>query len=283
MPGGLPLGLQHANAQAVGAVTATSLGTTITGSAANNKGSMTQLTASTAFDAVGFTATILGFGATATSGLMDIGIGAAGSEIIIASNLLVSSLTAADATVVYFIPVAIPAGTRIAAKCQTNISSSVTMFVSLILWDGAFTQQEGMAGVDAIGANLTTSQGTVIDPGAVANTKSAYVQLTASTARDYAGFILGFDFGNNTASSAFPAWFVDFAVGGAGSEQIILPNVWVNSEAASPANIMNMTAYGAHVYWFPVPSGTRLAARAQCSSATAAQRTLGVMMYGIYQ
>lgn len=118
-----------AGADAVGFSAASTLGAAITaggsGAGANTKGSYAQLTAATTRDYLGFVVGMDSQNANPVSQfLLDIAIGASGSEQIIVPNLqsYFSSLsgttgTSADFTPV-FIPITIPSGTRIAARCQ---------------------------------------------------------------------------------------------------------------------------------------------------------------------
>lgn len=110
-----------------GSSTSTSLGTAVTGSAtANSKGSYVQLTASTTYDLAGI---VVGFDMQSNSAsynyLVDISIGASGSEVVIIPNMMVANLGNTYATPDFspFIPISIPAGTRIAARCQCTTAS----------------------------------------------------------------------------------------------------------------------------------------------------------------
>lgn len=96
---------------------------------ANTKGSWTTIVASTAFDydlvnVVGWAANS---GNVANQYAFDIGVGAAASEVVVIPNLMVYELAGGpyigaksfDAQV----PVSIPAGSRIAARCQSTTAS----------------------------------------------------------------------------------------------------------------------------------------------------------------
>ncbi len=188
MPGGFPLGLEVCNGTVVG-FTPASTGTTqiLASASANTKGGYTQIVASTAADTVFMQIDIIGFHNVGKFGALDLAIGAAGSEQIIVSNLMLAATQAGVANTTYLFPIQIPAGTAISARCQCDDVSD-GMFVCLRLFDGAFTHLEGIAGIDSIGALASATAGTQIDPGATPNTLGAYAQLTASTPRDYGQF-----------------------------------------------------------------------------------------------
>jgi len=74
----------------LGAVSASSIGTAVAAHAsANTKGAWVEFSASTPFDAAGFYL-LWSLPGTASTRLVDVGVGAAGSEVVVLSNLIVS-------------------------------------------------------------------------------------------------------------------------------------------------------------------------------------------------
>lgn len=281
MPGGFPLGLDVCNGTNIAANTGTSSGVALTSSAsANTKGSFTQLIASTTIDACWMYVGIQGPGiSTSVAGAVDIAVGGSGSEQVIVSNLCAGNVNDLGWSGEWSFPIQIPAGTRVAARCQTTVGSD-GVAVNVILFDGSFTQMEGVAGVDSIGFLTASTHGTSVDPGGTANTKGSYAQLVASTSRDYLGLMLAVDQGPSTSTVNFPVWLLDIAIGGSGSEQVIIPNLAIATlNPSATAGVV-----GATEAFFPIaiPAGTRVAARLQCNITTAAQRELGITCYGLY-
>lgn len=277
MPGGLPLGLEICNGHNVGANTATSLGTTVTTSSTSNvKGAFTQLVAATSFDACWMVVTSPpGSVANSFACAIDIAVGSAGSEIVIAPNLVNPGSTFAAGQSVYSFPVSIPAGSRISARAQGDLiaGSPDTPSVSITLFDGSFTQMEGSAGVDAIGFIAGSTTGTVITAAATTNAKGAYAQLIASTARDYIGFLACVDYAQNEASDV--DYLMDIAVGAAGQEVVIVPNVSVFTHVSfSHFGITGSIP----LLPIPIPAGSRIAARCQGSVASG---FFGLTLYGV--
>jgi len=166
-------------------------GVLITASASTNtKGSWTELIASTTYDSFGFW---LKFTASFTAAtiediLADIGIGAAASEVVLMPNLMVGARAdTQNFGGLIFIPLFIPKGTRVAARCQSNIASN-TVRMNIII-NGA--QSEGQAiyvGCDAYGVNTGTSAGTVHTS---ASTRSAKASVGSTLSRDYSAITLG--------------------------------------------------------------------------------------------
>ncbi len=105
---------------------------------------------------------------------------------------------------------------------------------------------------ESAGATAADSGGISVTPNNSANTKGGYGELIAATTFDACGFFL------NYVNPAAHKYLVDIAIRAAGAEQVVLANFHIGTVASMPGTV-----------WFPlsVPAGTRLAARAQCSSA----------------
>ena len=195
--------------------------------------------------------------------IYELGIGAAGSEISIAGPFIVgkgSNGSYNTPGLVRKLPIKIPAGQRIAARWQEdNNNSSGGPILMLINRSGNNSNRVGI--VDSYGAVLTTSQGTPVAASSTANVKGAWVQLTASTLRDYQGIYV--DFGNSSTTNA--TFLFDVAVGAAGSEQIIVPDIWFGGDQTMGLN------QGGPYPEFPVriPAGNRIAVRCQSTTASA--------------
>lgn len=113
----------------MGVVTATSNMTVITAGTANVKGSWVQLVASTSID---FATLIVVAGMQSTSSVLDLGIGAAASEVALIQNVMLRGTQAAGCVVHPFIlPLSVPAGSRLAARSQ-SATASATVQVSVL-------------------------------------------------------------------------------------------------------------------------------------------------------
>ena len=272
MSGGYALG-SVANVTDIGTNTSGSNGTLVNGSAsANTKGAWTQLVASTGADASGFWI-FAGNTALANQVTADIGIGAAGSEQVLAGNLQFSLTD--HPTDAALVPLQIPAGTRVSVRLQ-SASASDSARVSIILMDASFDGQ-GYQTWDDYGYNPATSFGTTVDPGGTANTKGSYVALTSGTARDISAIAWMVDMNGNTPVGA--DMLLDIAIGAAGSEQIIVPN-WNMKNAGSGSTAAISPVYSGPIP-VQIPAGTRIAARAQSTDSSATSRKFGLTLYGI--
>ncbi len=274
MSGGWAFTPEWSNNQAIGTSTASSFGAilTISTSSVNVKNTYTQLTASTVGDINALEVYQIVNPIPVNSTIYtDIAVGGAGSEVIIANNLITggpSPNTAQGNR--YYLPVNIPSGSRVAARyalssSTTTTTGTVTALMQINGFENGMVGAAAFAGVDSIGQS--TGVGTVLQTTTTANIKSAYYQLSASSARDYAGFIMGFNTGNGVNL------LVDVSVGAAGSEKNIITNYYINNGA-------NTGISSSLPIMIPIPSGTRLAARAQSGTLSG---FVGLSLYGIYE
>jgi hypothetical protein len=282
MPGGFPSILDICNATDVGTNAAATLGTAITSSATpNTKGAYTQLIASTPFDTcwVEFSIFCDLNGYSLVNSGVDIAIGGAGSEQVVISNILTGPPYNQNQIVRVAFPLVILQGTRISARSQSSSASFPQNFVQIKLFDGGFSQVEGFSGVDDIGFVSATSYGTLLTPNATANVMGSYAQLTASTARDYAGIFAVFDNGQQNVGNPCD-FLIDVAIGAGGSEQIILP--FTSHILGTYIGNYNAIPLASNTSFCPisVPVGTRIAAR--CQSVRAAIGGPGIAVYGVY-
>ena len=234
-----------------------SYGVDVSASSANTKGSYVELISSSASakPATGFYFSIYRTALPAWDGLVDIAIGGAGSEQIIVSDMgFVSNLTGSQASM-QFLPIAIPASTRVAARVQTGYGGGTTNNYSMIhLVHGGSKHPTGLAGATGIGANTADSGGVAISAGS--GSKGSYVEVVSSTARAYRGISLRAHTRNSVLADT--KILVDIAIGAAASEVIIASNLPLYSNGG----IEFLPYIPLHI-----PSGVRVAARAAGSAA----------------
>lgn len=263
-------------AASAGAVAASSDGTNITSAAtADTKGAYTELIAATAFDAISIT---LFMGpnqaTTADAYLVDIATGAAGSEQVIIANVTWERQNLISADRVRF-DVAIPKGSRIAARCQSASLTSRTLNISAVLIGGSFSTSPAGYVVDTYGADTSDTGGVSVDPGGSGNTKGAWSEISAALTRSTRSIVVGFN-GQDNSARAEANWLIDIGIGGAGSEVVVVPNLrqYVNAS-------MDHFEYLNIELPVHLPAGARVAVRAQCSITDAADRLFDAIMHGI--
>lgn len=257
-----------------------SKGATVTAAgSANTKGNYAQLISSTTAPGCGLIVNITAGSVTRSDNLIDIAFGAAASETVVVRNLLHSrgqdgGSTAGDSVNRYFLPIHVPAGTRISARTQCSTASgTVSLIVTVV--SGAFITPSPFGTVIDLGSNTADSGGTSVDPGSSANTKGAYSELVASTSRPIYQLYVAFAI-QLTAAATARHHLVDIAVGGAASEVVVVPDIQSSIDARDN---LRSTVFGP----IPVniPAGSRIAARAQSTTSSAGTRLLDVIAYGV--
>jgi hypothetical protein len=245
--------------------------TVTAGGAAHTKGAWAQLIAATPYDAYGIWIAIDGIhvSAAATAYLVDIGVGPAGEEQVIIPNLDVwgADNTAAGLNPhLFWFPVYIPAGSRIAARGQSVTASKtcrVMVMLDAVPWYGLW----GLGPVVDYGANLAASSGTSVTPGNGAF--GSWVQL-GTTSRDHTFWTVSMDYLTNTNVSAFTT-LVEVGVGPSGSQR----SLGVLRFRSTTAEQIAGGPFPLFLASLPVPAGTPVWARA-ASGGTAA---IGVIVY----
>lgn len=255
----------------------TDWGVSITGAGtANTKGAYSagEIFSSTTYDTY---LVVLGLYNTSgtntnTSALLDIGIGASGSESTIISNLLVGwrpGVTVGGPTV-FYLPIFIPAGSRVAGRVQGAQTSKVVR-VAMWLYQGASqVPWRSYIGMDDYGVDTATSCGTSHTPGNT-GAESAWASVGSTTSRNYdALFFLpqGLAGVDTAMLSSTQHWEIGY-----GSTTFC--EYWEQSTTSEQTI--------GPVPGFPipcsVPSGTQLQVRAE-ASATAEARDVAI--YGLY-
>ena len=248
-------------------------------SSVNTKGSWVQITAATAFEADGIILHFYGSGGFNgdRNAVVDLGIGAAASEAVILENFrqdyVRGSMNKSAGSL--FIPLAIPSGSRVAARMSAD-STAVGVHIGLTIVKGGSLFPTGFGKIESLGHNTSNDRGTQISASATANTKGSWAEIVASTAKDYAGFfgVLG---NAGDMASANERRLIDIGIGAAASETVIVPNWYTNFEGLGDVNQpMHMP-----IFWTPLAAGTRIAARFQQDLTS--NLNLDLMLYGIVE
>lgn len=243
------------------------LGTSVTtGAAAATKGTIVQLISSTDFDCylMQITAADYGTSATASPGCLDIMIGGSGSEVVLIENLLMGACGGIGIQVRgpkhWLFPLYVPAGSRLSARVAGS-RTSTSMKVAIYLWGGeGYPPFKVGTIVDTYGIG-TVPNGTTITEGA-SGAEGNWAQITASTTRDHFCIVPSYQYNDATLLDAFAQ--ADVGIGAAASEQQI-----GHSYNYSLGTIDCMDGpYPLLPIFQDIPSGTRLAMRASCSSTT---------------
>lgn len=246
-----------------GSAGAANPGTAVTtGASSSTKGTPAELITSTAFDSYWMTVIASNFGlsATASEAALDILVGAATEDVLIANLLYGYAGGNAGSTSGprrWDFPLYIPAGTRIAAQAASaRVSSNVRVLIYLY---GGHSIPPFRVGTRVTTYGMgTVPNGTTITPGA-SNAEGSWTQITASTSEDH--FCLSHSFqpsADTTINNLTQA--VDIGVGSA-TEEEVAGQYWYRTDSAEhiegPWNTMPA--------FVDVPAGSRLVMRASNS------------------
>jgi len=241
----------------------------------NVKGSWVQLIGATAFESSWVIVNIVAT-STITRYMVDVGIGAAGAEQVLIANIITGggSTTVVGAT--FNLPLAIPAGSRIAVRSQAGSASASTR-AQIILLQGGPNQPPPLGRCTTWGAVPATTRGAIINTGATINTKGVWTEITASTEHAIRYLRLQVTHGGIVTAAGIHA-LVDVGIGPAGSEFSIFPDTYWYFSTASDAFITPPICLPVNI-----PAGVRLAARGQGSlgNTTATDSQYDVILIGV--
>lgn len=230
--------------------------TVTTGSTTNVKSAWQQMIASTS--ATSAVMLILpqniAVTSTDTSALVEIGVGASGSESVIVPNIACGGYTSASWPI--YVPIRVPSGSRVSFRAQSiQATKSVQCRVHLL---SALNGDRLPTSVDTIGTSTATSTGI-----ALSGSSGTYVEVTSATTRDYQALCVvpssSATAGNNGS------WRLQLGVGAAGSEVEIGA---CHAEQSSSSTVSNAGAYTPiwNVFSQFIPTGTRIAIKHNITS-----------------
>lgn len=240
----------------------TTQGTTVT-PAVGSKGSWAEAIPSLDADTFGLLICINGNNVSAGSrnSVVDIGIGAAGSEVVLVPDLIggnAMTYIQNGGGLWYFFPVRIPAGTRVAVRAQGTVVTDFHVFIQAFQQPADPSQVKAAAKIEAIG--MTAPQGTSVAPN---TTGEGTWTLLGATTRENWFWQLGAQVQSSDTTHNNNAVHVDLAEGDGTNFRVIMDSVLLST---------NTTEGGVLVPQFincakRVPAGRNIYARAQVSNA----------------
>ena len=235
---------------------ASSSNVTVTASATTHTvGSWTQILADTATSETAgllmFFANSTTAAATDTGMLLDIGTGAAGSEVVRVQSLAISQQSLCHTA----IPIRIPGSTRVAARIQSSVSSR-TLSGGFALFATPFADRLPLA-LDVMGTSTATSVGT-----AMSGASGTWVEITAATTKDYQALVLVPSLSDTNSGGNVNVRY-DLGIGAAGSEAAVAAVQWLytTTPAVGATNTASIAPGLGGVYGGFVPAGTRVSVR----------------------
>ena len=272
-----PLGLGQQKHSLEGEVSAGTTGTLINSASgsANTKGSWTELSASLPFNANGFWLDMPDLSAAAfRSFLLDIGIGAAASEVVVVPNILLNPKATPWVTGPLWFPIRLPVGARLAARIQCDSATQSGARILVRPASQSWVTPESFGRATDYGVNTSTSLGVTVDPGGSVDTYGSWTELIASTTyRIRALSVFLSSLSNGTMTNAL--WRFDIGVGAAASEVVFLEGIQLVGNTAEVLCPQWVGPFG-----LDLPAGSRLAMRARCSINDATDRLIAAGLVG---
>ena len=244
----------------------------------NTKAAYYEVIDSTEQNAIGFVVFIQDQN-TLADYLLDIAIGAAGSEVIVLPNLYVGghkedySMHVGGFVV---LPIPLPAGTRVSVRGQTNYSLAGEVDLTVMLITGGDLHSNApLSVVDTYGANTSESDGTdvTVDEGAF----SSWVEITSGITENIKGFFLSLVDNNTVYDGEFYAR-LDIGVGSAGNEVKIVDGLPINVRTGGYEGNYG-SIWPKYTPFFPISiaSGQRVVVRVKGNIAY----SIGVILHGL--
>lgn len=201
------------------------------------------------------------------TGIVDIGVGVAGSEVVVAQELWAqkNNWDAGGTAVEYRLPLTIAAGSRVCVRYKTLTGTRAnSCYYSMNLYGGA-TTLSSYNRCDMLGRGTTVAT--------TANTSSGWVQLKGYTEAEYKEIMVGYITPNSTTDYAQIQ--VDVAVGAAASEVPIVENM---STTASYQDYM-VSEWASPRLPIAIPVGSRVSARIR-NTDDGANSTMTICVWG---
>jgi hypothetical protein len=199
-------------------------------------------------------------------GLVDVGIGSPPTAIV--QNLLVQQ-PSYQHCLQFYLPVSAGAAVPISLRCQMSMSGGVAAYGMATAISQGFLPPAGFTACETIGVDTGTTSGTVIDPGAQANTKGTAVSVGVLT-RPCSSVLLAI--GGQAKARLTGRYFLDIMLS---DGTIVLPDLALAVNSSS--DLFGQAAIGPIPLSLPIDNF--IFARAQSSLTTVGTREFELAMY----
>ncbi|MGH7628825.1 MAG: hypothetical protein ACREOF_05445 [Gemmatimonadales bacterium] len=207
--------------------------------------------------------------------LVDLGIGPAGREEPVIADMLLSGASTNNPHLPFYVPLAVPAGSRLVTRCQSSGPLGQARIERLYGMPPHFMWPGGLASLTTVGANSADSGGTEVDPGDVAEVRGPWVEFTGGLPTyTHAIVIMAGD-----RSGALPRgrWTIDIGIGEAGQEQIAVED-WLIRNGGDTTGLRGQGLLAIPV---DIPPQTRIAARCLSTQTRSPDRLIDVVLLAI--
>jgi len=220
-------------------------------SSAHTKGAWAELVASASGNASAIYVRVGGIltNTVNTATLLDIGVGASGSESPIIENVAVGGAVASgtNGALYFVVPIQIASGSRVSARIQSVVTGGKTASVLVRLLDTGDYAQAPIS-VDVIGTSTANSQGTSY------TNADTYSELIASTSRAYRALVFVPSVNGTSITNVLSDQTVAQGSSGSEIELKVISMGYDNQESARTIDFPFIAK--------AIPSGTRLSVKA---------------------
>lgn len=258
----------------IGLTPASTAGTTITADATpGNDGAWFELAAALARPADGIRIAVQTGGVNGDA-LVQLAVGAGGSEKLIVGGFPINRNSGSNVPVCFDLPLRLPKGVRVAARVYRSTVASFDADISIVGVLHGYHGTPGCRLFETFGVDAANARGTVIDPGASANTEGAVTSLGTLT-RAARKIVLVPSFYGTTTWTTFNYWH------------------WIRLYHRLPSGtwrkiggpffamahnaVDGLSAQGQPPIEVDLAKGTEIGATDQCQTGTAGRRALSLV------
>ena len=234
----------------------------------------TELISSTNADSTWVSVVLQRGNTSAATYLVDIGIGAASSEVVKIPDLIFAAGGSTEpGFYVYEFPLVIPSGSRLSALCQSS-TGSATCRASIHV---GFDPHPFVTGdtVEAFGVNAGTTGAVALDDSGIAGTYGDWTEIEDSLANGINGFSFALSHANTTNVATRYLMF-GIATGAAESESEIIDEVMASNNSALDTYCPGVSPY----LPLSIGSGVRVSGRYKTID-NASANTYEMALYGL--
>lgn len=211
----------------------------------------------------------------ARTACIDIGVGAASGEQVVLEGFDIGQ---SASNPFWLIPLSIPAGSRVAARVQSSVTTNCLLSFDFYGAGGLVGGGSHVAKWTTYGFNAAASTGTAVTPGNT-NTWGSWVQV-GTTSSEHDHWMFTGTMGNNSATTAI-TYRTQWAFGAnsteAGTQATNGTHIEGPMWTMSTSEAQTMLAFGGRLDYCPVPSGAGIWCRAMASGTA---QTVYVTAYG---
>lgn len=225
--------MTYGNRQAVGSPATAGVPTTtglqeisVSAPVVHVKSAWYELEASTDLDATEITVSAHGGSIPQFGILVDIAVGAIGSEVVVIENLCFGRRAINAGGETYNLAASIPKGSRISVRLQASSAGTVSLKLGMFLFGGPYKGHS-----KTYGADLSISNGTLVRSGTPSGTKGSWIEFCASTEGQVVDLRFMFQPGSNSSLTT-STFLVDIAVGPIGSEIVLCADIPLSASSS---------------------------------------------------